>query len=218
MIRLIIPLVLIAGLAAVSFCRNTLWSDEIRIWSDVISKNPMKSRAYANIAIAYEARKMMKEAIAMNERAIERAPNPIAYNSLGNIYRDLGRPDKAIEFFSAAIIYNPGIVHLFNNRGIVYAQTGQYDKAVADYTRALSLSPGYGEAYVNLGNAYDEMGRPARAIEAYTKAIRLNPRYAAAYYNRGITLNRTGNIAECRSDFLQACSLGSAEACAELKN
>jgi tetratricopeptide (TPR) repeat protein len=218
MSRLILSLLFISVLAVVTFNRNTLWFDDFTLYGDVISKSPKKSRGYSIIATAYYSKNMIQAAITMYERAIERAANPVAYNALGNIYRDLGRPDKSIELFSVGITLNPGHAQLYNNRGIVYYQTGQYEKAIADYNRARSISSNSGETYVNLGNAYDEIGQPEMAIANYTEAIRLNPRYAAAFYNRCITLERIGRVAESRQDLLRACSLGYAEACASLRN
>jgi len=70
---------------------------------------------------------------------------------------------------------------------------------------------------MNRGNAYDEKGSLAVAIADYDRALGIDPNYADAYFNRGVALRRHKRIVEAKSDFQEACRLGSSLACSALE-
>ena len=65
----------------------------------------------------------------------------MAFNSRGNILKQLLRPDDAIKDFDTALRLQPNLADAFNNRGIVNNELRKFEKAKADYERAISISP-----------------------------------------------------------------------------
>ena len=76
--------------------------------------------------------------------------NALAFNSRGNLLKQLFRPDDAIKDFDTALKLNPNLADAFNNRGIVYNELRKFDKARADYERAISISPGLASTHRQL--------------------------------------------------------------------
>ena len=64
----------------------------------------------------------MDAAILSYKRAIEITPNYLdAYNNLGNIYKDLGRINEAIDSYEWAISYGPEYVIAYINLALLYS-------------------------------------------------------------------------------------------------
>ena len=66
---------------------------------------------------------------------------PEYHNSLGNVYRTLGRPADAIEEFREALRLKPNFSIAYNNLGIALADCGQNRGAVACFEQALATRP-----------------------------------------------------------------------------
>ena len=77
--------------------------------------------------------------LALNDfdRAIRMDPeNARPYNSRGIIYKNLGRPQKAIANFSKAVRLDPSYAEAYINRGIGHISMGEYDRACEDFRKA----------------------------------------------------------------------------------
>jgi len=119
----------LAVLTTLTVLRNDIWRDEIRLWSDVISKSPHKLRVYSGVMYAYMKRGQDEKAIPVAKLGAENVPEArVSFlDTLGNLYLKLGRPDQAVEYFktSTAETVRMGMTPFyqagyFNNLGVAY--------------------------------------------------------------------------------------------------
>jgi tetratricopeptide (TPR) repeat protein len=220
----IVVLSLVLSVAA--YERNTVWRSDVSLWEDVVKKSPEKDRGHYNLALAYQNRRMMEEAIEQYEEAIKIRPGVSeahelgliikdkSHFNLGLIYQEMGLLEKALEHYETAIKINQDNAKAHSMIGVLYRKKGRNDKAIEYYETALSLDPDNAEVHNNIGNAYDMEGQTDKAVEHYMAAIRMNPDYAVAHYNLAIAYTNKGltdmaieqyrHAVEKEPDFLKA--------------
>jgi tetratricopeptide (TPR) repeat protein len=98
---------------------------------------------------------------------------------------EAGDFDKAIGYYSVAILSDRNYAFAYNDRASAKRSKGDLDGAVEDYEKALIMDSSYMFIYNNLGSAYRLRKSYSKAIEAYTKALKLDPKYLIALINRG---------------------------------
>lgn len=176
-------------LMGATYARNTLWQNEINLWSDVVKKSPQKARGHYNLGLAYKAAGLFERAAEHYKTALILEPDfALAFKNLGRAYSDNGNKgqlDKATEHYETAISLWGDNAETHNDLGNAYRAVGLLDKAIEHYTIAINLDPDYAEAYNNLGSVFGERGLFEKAIEHYQTAIHLDSRYATPYVNLG---------------------------------
>ena len=116
--------VILMALLAGTVMRNYVWSDEVRLFTDVVAKSPHKERPYNNLAWAHFKRAEYDRAIAMLQQAFDRMPNNTAElsDTLGNMYLKAGQYDKAIALFQKTThsFKHDALAFAYNNLGVAY--------------------------------------------------------------------------------------------------
>ena len=180
-------LILVLGLSAASYKRNSIWRDNLGLWEDVVSKAPANARAHNNLCFIYNERGRVNEAMKHCREAVRLRPGYLdARVNLGIVYNAKGMADAAIAQFMTALRLNPSDADAHNNLGIAYVSKGMLDQAIAHYLTAVKLDPDYPEAYNNLGVAYGSKGMTGQAMAYFRHAIRLKPDYFEPGFNIGI--------------------------------
>jgi tetratricopeptide (TPR) repeat protein len=110
------------------------------------------------------------------------------FYDLGNAYVELGKYDKAITEFQAALKIDPGFVKADYNLALAYAHARRTDDAVAVLKRLLRADPENTQVLSALGWAYHLAGRDDDALSQYSAVIGLSPADLNALYNSGIIL------------------------------
>ena len=111
------------------------------------------------------------------------------YYDLGNAYVELGKYDKAIAEFQAALTIDPGFVKADYNLALAYAHAKRTDDAVAILKRLLVVrSRRTRRSFRRWGGRTTWPGRDDDALAQYTTVIRLSPADLNALYNSGIIL------------------------------
>jgi len=180
--------VTVVVLTGATYARNSVWKDELTLWSDVVDKNPGSARAHNNLCFYYNDIALFEKAVDECNIAIKLNPDNQSayYNNLGNAYVSLGDIEKAIEnYIHATTIESPYQDQAHYNLARIYKSLGSNDKAIEHYQAALELNPNYALAYNNLGNIYQSQGLTEKATEHYVSAIRLDPGYADPHINLG---------------------------------
>jgi Flp pilus assembly protein TadD len=93
----------------------------------------------------------------------------------GLILTEQGKPDEAINVFTALTQDFPELPEPYNNLAVLYAAKGQDDKARKALEMAIRTHPSYATAHENLGDLYAKMAR-----EAYDKALQLDSNNTSA--------------------------------------
>ncbi|SPQ00556.1 putative Tetratricopeptide TPR_1 repeat-containing protein [Candidatus Sulfobium mesophilum] len=199
---------IIIVLSGLTYLRNKVWSSEVSLWQDVVSKSPAKARPYNGLGLAYQNEGKLDEALGGFARAVEIDPSyAVAHNNFGSTYFKKNLFGRAVEEFSRAIALEPDNAIFRNNRGLAYAAAGETDRAISDYLEAITLDSSYDDPYHNLGVVYHRKGLFEKAVEEYTKAINLETDNAVYYSNRGLSYSALLDFEKALADFTKAAAL-----------
>jgi predicted O-linked N-acetylglucosamine transferase (SPINDLY family) len=141
---------------------------------------------------------------------------PEYHNSLGNVYRTLGRPVDAIGEFREALRLKPDFSVAYNNLGIVLADCGQDRGAVACFEQAVQLDQRNAQAWMNLGSALLDLGETRDAAACFECAIEAEPNQGQAFERLGRCRSRAGRVEEAIIAYERAVALQGDSASAPL--
>jgi hypothetical protein len=145
---LTVTIVLTALYTGLTLRRNYVYSDSIRLWTDVALKAPGSGRAHSVLATsylnAYDSRKKNTE------------------------YLDIAEAEflKSIDIY-----YYDSTAHC--NLSKVYYLNGQYDKCINEAKKTLNITKSEYADY-NMGLAYKKLGKSKEALDAYLEGYRTN--------------------------------------------
>ncbi|MBM6828801.1 tetratricopeptide repeat protein [Anaerotignum lactatifermentans] len=107
-------------------------------------------------------------------------------HNLGVVFDELGRYDKAMEYYKKAAILKKdcageslSFADTLNNLAVVYSQTGQYEKALKYHRQVLQIRDmklgrehiDYIHTLFQLGNTYEDLKQYEKAMEMQEKAL-----------------------------------------------
>ena len=131
----------------------------------------------------YDGMEYFEESLRFSEKLADKIGTANNLGELGNVYCDLGQPEKAIEYYEKALMIDREIGDWrgegarLRNLGLAYSDLGQVEKAIEYYEKALMIDRkienrrGEGADLGNLGLAYNDLGQVEKAIEYYEKAL-----------------------------------------------
>ncbi|MDC0599574.1 tetratricopeptide repeat protein, partial [Candidatus Pseudothioglobus singularis] len=141
-------------------------------------------------------------------KVIEIDPNfAHAHNNLGNLYKDLGQADKALESYRKAIEIKPNFAHAHNNLGNAFKDLENYKDAIKCYKKAITINPSFPEAHNNLGNVFKDIGELDDAVKSYKKALELDKNLYEACYNLGVVFIQLKRFNEAIKSFQNAIEI-----------
>ena len=104
--------------------------------------------------------------------------NYVAYNNLGEVYNELGRPDQAVKYLKLALPIDPDKAAVLGNLGVSDFKMGRFEEALEKFSRVVRLEPQSATAWNNLARAQFVRGEIAESIRAYQRAVALSPESA----------------------------------------
>jgi tetratricopeptide (TPR) repeat protein len=114
----------LAALFIGTVARNYVWGDEVRLFTDVVSKSPLKKRPYNALAFAYYKRGDYDHAVKVLEEGMEKIPDSAADlgDTLGTMYLKQGQYDRAIQLFQKEVkaVSGEQLSVTYNNLGMAY--------------------------------------------------------------------------------------------------
>src|SRR5207244_4353632 len=114
-------------------------------------------------------------AIADATRAIELLPSADAYRGRGDIRRDQGKLDEAIEDWTKAIELNPKDADAFNRRGQAKLSRKDRAGALADFSSVLQLVPRAGGVLMSRAYVRYDLRDWAGALEDFRLRCEVAP-------------------------------------------
>jgi tetratricopeptide (TPR) repeat protein len=129
------------------------------------------------------------------------------YVTEAELYKELGKPKRAMAVYDEAIAANPGNADLLYARGLLAADLGEVEQAEADLRAVLRLRPGDADALNALGYTLAE--QTDRLDEAYayiSQALKKLPDSAAVMDSMGWVLYRMGRKQEALEYLQKAAS------------
>ncbi len=205
---MVVSAALVAALGVAAYERNAVWHDEISLWSDAVSKSPLKRRPHFNLSIAYRA-------AGDNARADEqyRAASALPHDTLdtgpaaAQPEQATDNDDEIVEHFKAVLGINADLSEVYDKLGRAHEAKGETYKAIAMYRKAVAAKPGYAQGHADLAAALYAGGLTSEAITELREAIRLDPRLAEAHNNLGICYMETGQTEAAIREFDAALAI-----------
>ncbi len=133
--------------------------------------------------------------------------DPKFFSELGVQYQELGKFEKATEYFKKAIKINPGYVKAYVNLGANLIKLNKIEHARKILITAQKIDPNNADIYNNLGIVFSKKGKYKAAGLLFRKAIELNPDYANAYFNIGMVFDKLKMYNNAKKNFEKAISL-----------
>lgn len=167
--------VILVAEGVITYQRNLLWSSEIDIWKDTVTKSPQKVRPRFQLAMADFHAAACADAVDEFQKAA--ALEPPKYDLLldwGLAYDCAGNSAQAIAKFQQATELHPS-AHTYSQLGREYGKSGKYAEALDALATAQRLDPGFSATYMTLGDVYLAQGDQVRARESYQRAVTLDP-------------------------------------------
>ena len=214
--RFVIALVCyIALLGWLAFERNSVWKDDITLWTDVIDKTPMNPRAYHNRGRAFADRDRVNEALSDYNIAIALAPDlGPPHNNRATLYIRKGMVNEAISDCTEALrigdVMDYQTARTYFNRGTAYLMKNRLDSAAVDFGQAVVYDPSYSMAYFNLGLLAELRGDTQKAIVNYSRCVALNPQNASALNSLGVIYKRRSQPDSALTHFSRAIAVNPA--------
>lgn len=174
--RYIIVIVLIIY-SILTVKRNTVWRNNISLWSEIAKNYPNNALAHSNLGFHFFESNLFDSAI--NEYRIALRLNPHAaaeyYNGLGACYYSKGMPDEAIIEYKKALILDPKALKTYNNLGLAFNEKGMYKEAIECYETVMRTDQQFLPAYNNLALVYIRMQKWSEAKRILEGAIKIDP-------------------------------------------
>ncbi|XP_008215026.1 O-glycosyltransferase isoform X3 [Nasonia vitripennis] len=123
--------------------------------------------------------------------------NPLlaeAYSNLGNVYKERGQLQEALENYRHAVRLKPDFIDGYINLAAALVAAGDMEQAVQAYVTALQYNPDLYCVRSDLGNLLKALARLDEAKACYLKAIETRPDFAVAWSNLGCVFNAQGEI------------------------
>lgn len=232
--RVIIPSILICvPLSIGTYNRNEVWTDEVKLWEDVIRKSPEKPIGYNNRGTAFAKKGEYLLALDDLNKTIlffpktredsekwenaDMSPSNMAktYTVRGDIYMAMGDVEKARDDYVRAkdqfvTSVNVGETLITADQ---FVKKGAFIHAIEEYNRILQRDPENINALNDRANTYSRMNRFTEAIGDFTRIIAIKPDFVLANYNRGVAYAWSSNPERALEDFSRACAMGFQNAC-----
>jgi Flp pilus assembly protein TadD len=176
-----LPLLLCAGLAAMTYHRTRAWQSMLRLWTDAVAKSPHKARPHAGLGGALCLKGQLSPAIDEYVTALGLAGDePVwirsrIYEKLTTAYLAQGRTDEAIAAVQKGLQEDPESSPLLGVLAIAYLRGHQLQEAKAAAEHAVRTTTSPATALLVLGLAQAELGDQTSAVEAFERALALEP-------------------------------------------
>jgi tetratricopeptide (TPR) repeat protein len=125
-----------------------------------------------------------KDSASLCKRTLEvTRDNYIMQNNYGELLRNAGKLDEAIEHFNSALSIRPGCVEARENLGNALQEKGRDFEASAEFEIVLRLRPNNLKARNSYGVALAKLGKTDSAIEQFSEVLSADPYRLTALNN-----------------------------------
>jgi len=155
------------------------YDDAIRVWDQLIEKDPINSVSLNNRGITKAKKGDYEGAIKDFNEAIRLKPDSVmTLNNRGNAKSKKRDYDGAVKDFDEAVRLKPKDAVTWYNRGVTKYEKKDYDAAI----EAIRLRPDYADAFYYRGLAKAEKGDKDGLIDDCHEAYMLKPREPREYF------------------------------------
>jgi len=187
----------------------------VDMFDKVVAKNPGFAEAYAGLCDArlglydigsseedFEAAEAAcHRALTLDQRAAT------VYIALGNLYRNAGQYDQALDEFNAALALNQGSPDAYLGLGDAQMDRGQPTLAEQSYREAIRLQPNYWRALMSMAGFLYLTGRYEEAIPYFRRITEFMPDSESALNNMGAAYFASGEFDQASIAWKQSLEL-----------
>ncbi|MEQ1764503.1 MAG: tetratricopeptide repeat protein [Pyrinomonadaceae bacterium] len=178
------------GLGVGFYSANSLNRDQALATASGSSKAETNSTS-----ISVPASGMQADVTATLTAADSDPQNFAAQMKAGDMYAQIGRFEKAVEYYKRGVVINPANFQANVVLGNALFDSQQFEEAEAYYAKALQINPNDANARTDLGTTFVERPTPnyGRAIEEFQRARKADPNHLPSLYYLGIATLRKGD-------------------------
>jgi tetratricopeptide (TPR) repeat protein len=125
--------------------------------------------------------------------------NPMHCIYLGNVAKDQGQLQQALQYFQQGLRVAPGHVHLLNSAGLLFRKMGYVQQALECFEHAIKIDPNYYQGSYNLANLCRAQGDLERAKDLYRQVVKQRSDFADALANLSSVLEEEHQLDEAES-------------------
>lgn len=125
---------------------------------------------------------------------LSRSDLAVDYYNLGNAYADLGRDDKALEYYGKAVNLKPDLVRASYNLARIYLKQGKIDAARKILEDLLARDPKNVMVLQTEAYALFLAGEKEKSLTTYRHALELDPLSPDLLYNLSIVEHAIGKL------------------------
>jgi tetratricopeptide (TPR) repeat protein len=188
---------LIIGLAVGFYIANSI--NRSALTQQALTQN-QPSAPFANqTQNPQQAQAMLGDVQETLDKAKNEPQNFDAQMKAGDMYAQIGRFDRALEFYEQANKLKPDDLPLIVKTGNAYFDSRQYEQAEKWYLKALAKKEDT-NVRTDLGITFLERQNPDidRAITEFQKSLQSDPKHLPAIYNLSLAYHRKGNTEESK--------------------
>ena len=175
------------------------------LYQHILQVDPGNSDAlYFSGVLARQQGKLSLAADLIAKAINASASNPMYYNTLGNVFKEMGRSDCGCRCYRQGLACKPDYIEALFNLGSVLQLQYKTKEAVDCYHRVLRIKPDYAEAHNDLGVALMAQFRWEEAAASLRQALVFKPGYAEACNNLGVAFKNLGRMEEAEACYRQA--------------
>lgn len=129
---------------------------------------------------------------------------------LGQCFLSLGKPQTALDYFTASISQNPAkqdIASIYSYMGICFKDMGEYQKALLVLKEGESHDKERTDIYNLMGFCYFKLKEHQKAIDSFEKVLKLDPSSAIDYANIASNYRDMGKNEKAIEYYLKALGL-----------
>lgn len=172
------------------------FDSSIKLFKEALGINPNYTEALLNLAVLYNDLGHYGEAKALyanlhkNKKGTKKDIEPVLkgklsnlHSNIGDIYRNLGLYQYAIDEYGKALSLNPGYLDIRAKLGVSFRENGDLQKSMAELKKVIKEDPKYVSAKVQLGVTYYSMNKLTEAKKQWNEALKKDPKneYASMY-------------------------------------
>ncbi|MEI6128030.1 MAG: tetratricopeptide repeat protein, partial [Pseudomonadota bacterium] len=193
-----------------SMSRNSIWNNELTVWSDALKKSPSSPEVLYNFGLSMLKQNKYAQAVDCFQKALHLHPNSDKiYNSLGFALYAEGKYAEALQTIDKALMLNPQSAEACTSRGLIFKDQGNYEEAFFWFKKALDQELPYFKAYVSLGMLYYDQGLKEKAFDVLQKALKISPHNSSLYNALGLIYSRENSFEKALEHFEKALTYNS---------
>ncbi len=168
------------------YAENNQTEKAIKNYSRAIELAPHFTQALNNRSAIYMITGQYQKAKPDIQKFIKIHPDadPSKYLNLGQIYREEGDYEKALEHYRIAVDMNPEMFNAWYNIAYILITTGKHQEALNPVNQALELKPGNSQTYLARGMVHVGLKQYKKALADFNQALSLDSSNLEAHINK----------------------------------